>query len=615
MHAAKQFPVPETNTPGGMNNDGPPTAPRPNQVPQWLLLVGAGVGGHVLLRAPGLLLGTLPSAPTAETLWYYWEGPLRLFSLDLFALASLLALIPVSAAAGRYTRHFAVGSLFVLLAYETYDALITFFLHRSPIAYADVSHVVGALHLSWNAVSPVLYGAGLLGIVGTVDLLARTLPPTVEHLHRVLREPAVRRKLFALNLLVWPLVGFAAGTDRGIERQTYQAVCLSTTECIVHNVRASVRLQERTVPRTTAMVDSSYVEYESLEWTDPPSIYVVMIESYGRTLATSTDTRAPYDHLMGNLGDSLRAAGWHAATAQSRAPVFGGLSWLSAATVLLGRPVDYQPVFERLRRRLSRYPHLVGLLRRQGYTTATLQPPVRDRAGLSVRNPYAFDYTLYFEDLDYRGPTHGWGIVPDQYSLSVAHREVVESARRPFFLFFETVTSHAPWDRPPPPLVDDAAALNRSPPPASAQRAPSRTGPAPPSPDESALSKNERLFRHVRYDWQVLTRYLRTKAPANSLVVVLGDHQPYVAESSSLATPLHVLSRDERLVRRFDEYGLVPGLRPSPSADTLHHAGLYSMLVRTLTAHDRARGGSSTAPLPAYQPQGVTRSALLPNQP
>jgi hypothetical protein len=190
--------------------------------------------------------------------------------------------------------------------------------------------------------------------------------------------------------------------------------------------------------------------------------------------------------------------------------------------------------------------------------------------------------------------------VPDQYSLSVAHEQFVETTDRPFFLLFEAVDSHAPWDRPPPPIVAAPSTLNR----ASVRR----------EADSAAAprSQREHLLRHVRYDWRVLADYLRTQAPPNSLVVVVGDHQPYFTADPSFATPLHVLSRDEALVRRFDAHGFVPGLRPAPTADTLHHAGLYSLLVRTITAHDRAATNRSGAPLPPYRPTGVERAALLP---
>lgn len=93
----------------------------------------------------------------------------------------------------------------------------------------------------------------------------------------------------------------------------------------------------------------------------------------------------------------------------------------------------------------------------------------------------------------------------------------------------------------------------------------------------------------------------------------MGDHQPYFAETESFTTPIHVLSRDEGLLRRFREYASVSGLRPSPPARPLHHAGLYSLLVRVVTARDRAPQERPASSLPPYQPRGVERIALLPD--
>jgi hypothetical protein len=319
---------------------------------------------------------------------------------------------------------------------------------------------------------------------------------------------------------------------------------------------------------------------------------------------------------MGLVSDSLRASGWHGASGKSIAPVFGGLSWLSAGSLLLGTSIKHQPTFEVLRPHFPSYPHLVRVFRQQGYATATLQPPVRKRAGVSVGNPYEFDRTFYLADLEYQGPRYGWGIVPDQYSLAFAHRRFVEKSDPPSFLFFETVAPHGPWTEEPPPLVEDVSVLNRP-------ERPSNTGgtPATIPPNVSAQNlpsagtKQTRFFRKIEYDWRVLTDYLRTQAPPNSLVVVVGDHQPSMAEGESFATPLHVLSRDEALVRRFEQYGFDSGLRPTPGSDTLHHAGVYSLLMRVITAHDRAQPGRPKTSLPPYRPQGVERAATLSGNP
>ncbi len=579
------------------------------QNPGWAALgkgVALFVGLSVLLRLPNLGTGIVPTDPVR-----YLEHPPRgyyLFSLDLFALASLLSVVPYSADWSR-VRAFVGGSILFLLAYRTYDAVVVAMLHRSPIFYADAPHVVGALHLAANASLPwrqvVGIGAGLVLLGG----LVWALPSMLRRLHRCVSSPMGRRGVLLANAIVWPIVVFAVVTDRGtyLRRATYQNTCLSTTECLVRNVEASTTLRRDVAARFEGPRDSTYARYRALDWDRPPSLYLVMIESYGSVLAAPASP-VPFDRFMAGMADSLRASGWHMATAQSDAPVFGGLSWLSAATLFLGTSVEHQPLFEVLRPTLPRYPHLVRLLRDQGYETATLQPPVRPRPGLSADNPYEFDRTFYLRDLDYQGPDVGWGIVPDQYSLSVAHERFVAPTEPPFFLFFEAVTSHLPWDTPPPPLVDEPKRLNR---PSQNEALTQQSR----GPTWSTLSQKERLFRYIRYDWRVLTEYLRRQAPPNSLIVVVGDHQPHFADTESRATPLHVLSRTESLIRRFRDHGFVSELRPSTAADALHHAGVYSLLVRVLTAHDRAAGGDSSAALPPYRRQGVERVALLPKRP
>lgn len=575
-------------------------APNGRWAGAWAVILFVGL--TLLLRLPEILLGTLP--------WnfaFYWEGPLRVFSLDLFALVSLLALVPRP---GRVARCLVAGSILVLLAYETYEAVVEALLRRNPLFTADGSHVVGGVYLVLNAGRTWHYAVGIAGAAAVGALLWWGLPWSLDRLHRALRFRRTGRGLLLVNLVVWPLVAFAAITNRGIERQTYQEICLSTTECIIHNARASVALTQKLADRREAPPDSTYAGYAELDWQNPPGLYLVVLESYGSVLRKEGES-SEYSRLVSGVETTLRPSGWHAASAQSEAPVFGGLSWLSVATMLLGTPVDHQPTFELLRPTLPRYPHLVHTLRRQGYRTGLLQPPVRKRPGMSVDNVYGFDRTFYLEDLDYQGPEYGWGIVPDQYSLSVAHERFVTSSTSPFFLLFETVAGHAPWNQAPPPLLANPRDFNES-------RTPSRKPIAQASDsllvDTTASSGSrtqaDQLLSRLRYDWRVLANYLREQAPENSLVVVLGDHQPYFAEGGD-ATPLHVLSRDEALVRRFQEYGFVPGLYPSSKAETLHHAGLYSLLVRVLTAHDRATTGRPLAPLPPYRPQGVQRAAPL----
>lgn len=574
-----------------------------------VLVTTVFLGLNLVLRVPDLLVHRFPLE-----LDFYLSDPSRLyyfFSLDLFCLFTVLVLVPVRRG-GKWLYYGVTGLLFLLLVYRSYDALVTSTLGRDPIFYADSSQVVGAFYLFLNEPISAWRLVGLVGVGGGLCGLLWSLPAVLHHIHRRMRSLPLRHVVLATHLVLWPLVGFAAVQERGIERQTYQEVCFLTAQCIGYNVRASVDLRRATARKSSAPVDSTYRRYDAVDWSARPSIYLVMVESYGTFLSTDPRISDSYERLMERAADSLRVSGWRTATAESAAPVFGGLSWLSVATVLTGTPVEHQPTYEVLRPKLPRYPHLEWLFQKQGYETATLQPPVRARPGLRVRNPYSFDRTFYFDDLDYKGPKYGWGVVPDQYSLSVAHEHFVETASKPFFVFFETVTSHGRWARRPPSLVDDPEVLNRMPKHVSpsVQKAAS-LGQTAVSKRSDSRSQHERFFRHIRYDWRVLVKYLRTKAPRKSLVIVLGDHQPFFAESRSFTTPLHVLSQDQTLIAQFETYGFVPGLQLSSEAETFNHAGLYSLLARVLTAHGSSEDEVGSPPLPPYHPRGVARAALF----
>jgi len=297
----------------------------------------------------------LPHSPIGQS------SPISLLSLDLFGLFVLLALVPHSSRTS-WVEYAVAGSLLFLLVYETYDAAVLSTLGRSPILSADLPHAIGAFHLARNVDLTWLQVVGTGGTAGGLGVLAWILPALLRRVHRHVRTSSVRKKLLRGALIVGGLVLVESVPNRGVERRTYQTVCYSTTECLVRNVQVSTDLTQRVLRRQQQEADSTYARYDDLQWTHRPSLYLVMIESYGSVLTSPSDPSGPPTSFMRRMGDSLRAAGWHAATARSEAPVFGGLSWLSMGTLLLGTPIRHQPTFDVLRRTLPRHPHLVRVL-------------------------------------------------------------------------------------------------------------------------------------------------------------------------------------------------------------------------------------------------------------
>jgi len=517
----------------------------------------------------------------------------------------------------------AMAAMALLVAYETYDAVVYTAFQRHGILYEDLQLVDNLTYFVFDVGTARVAAVGLLvlvglgGLFGLVDRCVDTVVRTGQH-------KTCRWALLAAHLAAWPLVLIVGpGQEWGTPALTYQTgndrtyVRTVATKAVA-NARASARLAAMLDSLETASVDSSYASYDSLSLDHRPSIYLFAVESYGTVLEQTPGLRGPYRRVMRRTEAAMRSDGWHTATARVEAPVRGGRSWLAIASLLTGVRVDRQVLFNRFKQNADRVPHLVRFLDRQGYRTVALQPFTFARPGLPVRNLYDFDVTLYRDDLDYRGPSYGLADAPDQYSLHFAHHTELAPASEPFFLFFETVSSHALWNYGLPPYLADWRRFNTAAGSASEQtRALERQGAAPTQflPDSITTPRiygqprAQRYLQHVTYDLRVIRDYLIDKAPEGSLVLLLGDHQPPLLDTSTDATPLHVLSTDSTLVRRVRRRGFTNGLVLTDASPTLQQEGLYSFLVRLLAASNRTGGDSTRGPM--YQPEGASPALLV----
>ncbi len=524
----------------------------------------------------------------------------------------------------RVARGAAGFGLGALLLYQVYDAVVYTAFRRNGILYEDLQFLENAAYLVLDLRSWRMAGGGLLALVGAVAL-AWLVPRGLRSLGHAGRSGGCRGLLLAVHLLAWPLVILVGpASNLGTENLTYQVANERTQVRTVitkaaANANASFRLKAMLDSIETTPVDSSYASYDALDLRRPPPVYLLMVESYGSVLETHPAVRAPYRELMRRSESALAEAGWHMATARSEAPIQGGRSWLSIATTLTGTPVAHQLLFTQVRSQLEGVPHLVRFLDGQGYRTVALQPFTHERPGLPVKNIYDFDRTLYRSDLDYEGPAYGLAGAPDQYSLHYAHEHHLSPADGPFFLFFETVDSHALWNYGLPPYLDEWDQFNAfsgsdsSPPRSdSVGQPPSRFLPdsitAPVIFDQPTPL---RYLRHVAYDLRVLREYLMEEAPEGSLVLLLGDHQPPLLDTEGKNVPLHVLSTDSTLVEEARQYGLTEGLVPSDQSGQLYHEGLYSLIVRLLASRDRDSASADTTRLPSFRPRGVSPSLLV----
>jgi len=76
-------------------------------------------------------------------------------------------------------------------------------------------------------------------------------------------------------------------------------------------------------------------------------------------------------------------------------------------------------------------------------------------------------------------------------------------------------------------------------------------------------------FHAVRYSLRTVVSFVRHRTGRDTVVVVIGDHQPATVisgEGAGRDVPVTVLARDPAVLERIDAWGWQDGLRPAPDA-------------------------------------------------
>ena len=317
-------------------------------------------------------------------------------------------------------------------------------------------------------------------------------------------------------------------------------------------------------------------------------VLVIFLESYGAVswerdgfVEALAPARRRFEAAVGETGRRM-------ASALVESTTFGGESWLAHISLLSGTEVRDPAANVRLM--AQERDTLVKLFGRRGYRTVALMP------GLLVGWPegafYGFEDIYDHARLDYRGPPFGWWNVNDQYSLArVDAAEIAPADRRPAFVFFATITTHAPFVPAPPYQPDWARVLSDTPYDADElDRAWSAWA------DWTNLGPS--YVEALRYAFANVGGYLRLRADRDLVLVLVGDHQPPALVSGAGASwdvPVHVVaSRDALIDRLVDGHGFAPGLAP-PRPAVARMDGLLPILLDAF-GDDPGSGGQESAP-------------------
>ena len=311
-----------------------------------------------------------------------------------------------------------------------------------------------------------------------------------------------------------------------------------------------------------------------------PDIYLFEIESYGAAWWMDP----VYDHARHGLVDTiereLHALQLPIVSRFATAPVHGGGSWMSTASVLSGLRIDSQTIFSAWKRLAERYPHLINYLNEHGYYTLAVQPGATWREDF-----YGYDDTIIRADFDYDGPVYSFGVIPDQWALEFAFAKSWTTHASPRLMHFISVSTHFAW-HPPPRITAEAEALRATQAPFIETR-----------PDYAELARTipagrkQDYFVTMAYEWELLLNAFRQRIKPGFIALIFGDHQPpFITDGhGGNNVVLHVISDLPNHAQWLTELGFRGGAEPAaipPNTRPLRLEGIYSLLLALLTSPD-----------------------------
>lgn len=495
----------------------------------------------------------------------------------------------------RTVRVVLVGLLLFVFYYYLYEAITVSFFLVDPIFYNQYLMAIDGLSFLFQHIDlPILtyIVAGILFVGGhwlIIKLLWGLLSvDRTAQLHWATRVMMV----IILGLGVASVWRFRVALANPV------MVASSITYKMQKNISESLKIAESIHGYTHDPIATAY-DYSENTLTQKPNIYYIVIESYGSVLYKRPHFTTPYLTVLNELEQTLEQNDWYVTSNFSTAPTWGGGSWMSYASLLMGQRIETHPEFLFLRNRyqFEDYPDIGHYLKGQGYRYFRISPlsvEMTEPEWAQYMNFYGVDEWLRFRDMNYTGTRYSWGpSPPEQYTLGFMQQEMEQRAPdQPHLMFLITQNSHYPWN-PLPPHLSDWQEFNGETPA-------KRIYPAINLRGLDAQRKN--YLAAIEYELRATVNFI-IEQDKNAIFVLVGDHQPprVSRRDDGFETPMHIISGDPALLQGFTEYGFEEGLRVNNQTPPIKHEGFLSLFVRTLTE----QYGLSDRALPPYLPNGV----------
>jgi hypothetical protein len=496
-------------------------------------------------------------------------------------LVAVLVLLSVAASRGARLPDLMLWllglMLLAVLLLRFADMLVPWYFGREFSLAVDLKFLPVLIDMVYHALTStqfVLLACVMLGMVAFAVVALRLALGAVWR-GLVLRQAAP----FVLGLTTVAL-GWVAAVEAGSAPRPVAAKAVNVVQRSVHEFLNVKALRREIAARMDAAAAARPVPAD-LAKLGGRNVLLVFAESYGAVTLTDPAMAQVLDPVRAEFAAAVWARGYHVASGFLESPVTGGGSWLAHATMTTGIKVDGQLPYDALL--LSRVPPLAGMFHAAGYRTVAATPRINQP--WPEARFFGFETVYDGPGFGYLGPRYTWETMPDQFVLEAIHRRELAGQRQPVFVQYVLSSSHAPFDDVPP-LIDDWTKIGDG-------RVYNDLG--------SSLYplKTGLVFEHVegyvaatRYVLQSLQGYLTERLADDSLVIIVGDHQPpltVAAATRDKAVVVHVLSRDPALVAPFLARGFTSGMRPDRGGGAAPMAAFLGWFVEDFNGAPRAR--------------------------
>ena len=305
-------------------------------------------------------------------------------------------------------------------------------------------------------------------------------------------------------------------------------------------------------------------------------VLLVFVEAYGRAALDSPIIAESIRPVLKNFESALLKHNFYAESAWITSPTFGGQSWLSHSTFVTGLWVDNQRRYESLF--ISDRKTLIHDFSRGGWRTVGVMPQIAFE--WPEGKYFGYEKVYSASDLGYAGPRFDYVTMPDQYTLSTFHqRELASRERAPVMAEIALVSSHLPWT-PLPKIVAWEEVKNGE----IFFKAKHPLG------STNLANSNHMRTNYVQaisYELEVLKSFITKVLRENTLMIILGDHQPVPVVSGtplSYDVPVHIISSDPKLLEAIKDWGWTTGMIPTEESPTWRMDVMRKRILESFTS-------------------------------